>query len=169
VSAVMHQLREEHAELWPQIEALRETAVLVDFEDIENVVLELENGLRFLTHHLLPHATAEEAVLYRAYDQLADSPWATDTMKRDHAEIRRLIDDLAALRLQLFMEPLTDAQKQELRRVLYGLHAVLKLHFAEEEEILVPRLEAGLSQDAADQLMRSMGEHATAEMARAGW
>ena len=41
------------------------------------------------------------------------------------------------------------------RRVLYGLYAVVKLHFTEEEEIYIPILEEAL--DAAH--AREMFEH----------
>ena len=56
------------------------------------------------------------------------------TMARAHIEIdhlarvyQQLLDDLPA-------EGPTPEDLMDLRRVLYGLHAILRLHFAQEEE-----------------------------------
>jgi iron-sulfur cluster repair protein YtfE (RIC family) len=149
-------LHQEHQELEGGLARLKETAELVDLASVENVVLELEEAYQFLSRHLVPHARAEEDVLYRAYDQVANSPWATDTLRRDHAEIQRLTQELLGLRLQLYTDPLTVEQKHETRRILLSLYAVLRLHFSHEEQLLLPRLSEAISQEAADQLVASM-------------
>jgi hypothetical protein len=40
-----------------------------------------------------------------------------------------------------------------LRRVLYGLHAVISLHFAKEDELLVPWMENRLSATEQENLL----------------
>ena len=158
MTATLSSLREEHRELLPRVEWLKEVADLVDLASVEAVITELEEAYIFLTHHVLPHARAEEETLYRAYDQVANSPWATDTMKRDHAEVEKLTQELIGLRLLLFTDALTNEQKQELRRVMFGLYTLLKIHFRNEEELILPRIEAGITQEAADQLTASMAK-----------
>ena len=40
--------------------------------------------------------------------------------------------------------PLAPEDKTDLRRILYGSHAILRLHFAQEEEQYLPLLSAGI-------------------------
>jgi iron-sulfur cluster repair protein YtfE (RIC family) len=84
---------------------------------------------------------------------------ATATMSRDHVEVGRLTDELAALRLELATVHLDDRQVKALRRVLYGLYALVKVHFAKEEEIYLPLLDARLTSDEAHEMFAAM-EHA---------
>jgi iron-sulfur cluster repair protein YtfE (RIC family) len=156
MTASLAEIRNEHRDLLPRIDSLKNVADLIDLASTEAVVMELEESLTFLNLHLIPHAQAEEEVLYRAYDQVANSPWATDTMKRDHKEVEVMVQDLTALRLHVYMDPLTPEQKQELRRILYGLYTLLRLHFRNEEELILPRLEAAIPQEGADQILASM-------------
>jgi hypothetical protein len=77
-------------------------------------------------------------------------------MRRDHREVEKLTQDLIALRLHVYMDPLTTEQKQDLRRILFGLYTLLRLHFNHEEELILPRLEAALGDEAAHQIITSM-------------
>jgi hypothetical protein len=156
MAATLTALREEHKELLPRIEQIKQAADLIELASVEALIMEIEESHMFLTHHLLPHAQAEEDVLYRAYDQVAQSPWATDTMRRDHAAIMELADELIGQRLLLFTDAPTVEQKHELRRILYGLYTLIRQHFRQEEELILPRIEAGMTQEAADQMMESL-------------
>jgi iron-sulfur cluster repair protein YtfE (RIC family) len=95
-------------------------------------------GLRrvyaFLTEELLPHERAEERRLYPAMGRLLDDPEATMTMSRAHAEIERLVRRLGRHLNLAASGGLRPDQLDDLRACLYGLHAVLTLHFAQEEE-----------------------------------
>ncbi len=55
-------------------------------------------------------------------------------MSRAHVEIRRLAGMLSRLIKELPEDGPMAADLRDLRRVLYGLHAVLRLHFAQEDE-----------------------------------
>ncbi len=61
-------------------------------------------------------------------------------------------------RLGELRELLRDGMADEngLRRVLYGLHAVVSLHFAKEEEVYLPILEARLTPHEADTMFAAM-------------
>jgi hypothetical protein len=66
--------------------------------------------------------------------RLLGDPEATVTMSRAHGEIDRLVVRLGRhLELAGTAGPSPD-QLDDLRACLYGLHAVLTLHFAQEEE-----------------------------------
>ncbi len=156
MTANLDELTKEHQDLRRRLEQLKQIADLIDLAPVEVVIVELEEADQLLNHHVLPHARAEEEVLYRAYDQVANSPWATDTMKRDHAEVVDLTQQLTSLRLHLFTDALTTEQKQDLRRIIFGLYTVLRLHLRHEEELILPRIAASVTQEAADQIVTSM-------------
>jgi hypothetical protein len=54
------------------------------------------------------------------------------------------------------------AATQELRRLLYGLYAIVTLHFAKEEEVYLPLLDRALSDDEAAAMFQSMEAAAAA-------
>lgn len=149
-------LREEHRTLLPHVEQLRTAAEGVDTLPVEQVREQVDEALRFLQHHLLPHAQAEEAALYPAVEDVMEAPGATATMSRDHVEVLRLVDELAAVRAGLTGTVLDRTQVQALQRLLYGLLAVVVLHFAKEEEVYLPLLDAGMSPMRAHQMFERM-------------
>jgi iron-sulfur cluster repair protein YtfE (RIC family) len=122
----------------------------------------VEEAHDFLAHHLIPHAEAEERALYPVVGRVLGTPDATKTMTRDHVEVGRLTEELRALRNAIAAEPPSDAQTKELRRVLYGLYTLVKVHFAKEEEVYLPILDERLSAKEAQQMFEAMG-HAAGE------
>jgi len=149
-------LREEHQELLPHIEALRQAADAVS-ESVTPALREaVHEAYDFLLHHLIPHAQAEDQALYPAVQKVMGAAEATDTMSRDHVEVGRLTAELAGLQAVLNVEKLTPEQANALRRVLYGLYALVKVHFAKEEEVYLPLLDARLSQDQAHAMFVAM-------------
>ena len=87
-----------------------------------------------LTREVWPHEHAEESSLYPALNRVLGGTDPTAPMSRGHAEIAvqiarlgRLIDDIGD------REP-DEADLADLRDVLYGLHAVLRLHTVQEDE-----------------------------------
>ncbi len=149
-------LRDEHKELLPHIERLRSVADSVGEVSIESLREGIDEVYEFLTHHLIPHAYAEDQVLYPAVGKVLGAPEATATMSRDHVEVGRLTEELASLRPQHYQAILGASQAKALRRVLYGLYALVKAHFTKEEEIYLPILEARLSLEEARHMFEAM-------------
>jgi hypothetical protein len=77
-------------------------------------------------------------------------------MSRDHVEVGRLTAELGVLRAQLVAGPLALAQANALRAVLYGLYALVKVHFAKEEEVYLPLLDARLTEGEAHAMFEAM-------------
>jgi iron-sulfur cluster repair protein YtfE (RIC family) len=152
---VTEPLRAEHRDLMPHLERLRETAGCVRSWTSETPG-RLADAVAFLREHLVPHARAEEAFLYPAVEEAMDSPHATDTMVADHVEIVRRIDTLVSVIESVGAGPADPPQTDELEAQLYGLHAILRLHFAKEEEVLLPELDAHMTQDRADAMFAAM-------------
>jgi heavy metal translocating P-type ATPase len=89
----------------------------------------------FLVNRLLPHELAEESELYPALAAPLGNEEATATMSRGHAEIQRLAQRLGThLELADSAGGLDAVQVEDLLATLYGLYAVLRLHFVQEEE-----------------------------------
>ncbi|HAT43916.1 MAG TPA: hypothetical protein DCS90_02335 [Ktedonobacter sp.] len=76
--------------------------------------------------------------------------------RSDHVEVGRLTEELGSLRAHLVGTSMSASQEQALRRVLYGLSAVVTVHFAKEEEVYLPILDARLIADEAHQLFEAM-------------
>lgn len=152
-------LREEHKELLPEIEVLRQVADLIGTAPLLTLREQIDAAYDFLAHHLIPHAEAEEQALYPVVARVMGAPEATATMSRDHVEVRRLTDELGLLRLKIGSSALTAAQANDLRRVLYGLYTLVKVHFAKEEEVYLPILDLRLTPATAKELFENM-EHA---------
>jgi iron-sulfur cluster repair protein YtfE (RIC family) len=151
--SVTDPLREEHAHLRPHLDELDAVADTLDSWTDETPA-RLDAILDFLRGHLVPHARAEEDVLYPAVERAMGAPGATATMVADHREIVRRTDALAV------GAATGPAAASTLRRQLYGLRAILDLHFDKEEEVLLPVLDAQLTPEQADRLFADMSASA---------
>ena len=131
-------LRSEHDAVLPLVEHIRSVADALSTAGPE---LAPVRALRdALEADLLPHERADEAVLVPIVARALGSTDAVTALSRTHAEIEHQVSRLDRLvsGLEDEVEP---EDVVELRRVLYGLYAVLRLHNAQEEEIafsLVP-------------------------------
>jgi hypothetical protein len=108
----------------------------------EAVRRELAALLGLLEERLLPHEEADDAVLYPLVAKAIGGTDPVGPMNREHVEIKRLAGMLARLVDALPERGPSPADLRDLRRVLYGLHAVLRLHFAQEDESYVSLFEA---------------------------
>ncbi|MBX4892874.1 heavy metal translocating P-type ATPase [Rhizobium bangladeshense] len=95
---------------------------------------ELERLDCCLRDRLLPHERRDEQV----YDRLRRKYAAPDIlagMSRTHMEMQRQIHNLTVMRKTFESGTPTQAQLYEVQRLLHGLEAITRLHFAQEEEI----------------------------------
>ena len=87
-----------------------------------------------LTGEIWAHESAEEADLYPALNRLLGGADPTATMSRAHAEIAYQIARLGRLIADIGARVPDETDVADLRGVLYGLHAILRLHTAQEDE-----------------------------------
>ena len=163
---VTQPLRDEHKELIPHVEALRSVADSIGYKPIEAARHGVDEAYAFLSHHLIPHAEAEDRALYPVVEKIMGASGVAATMSRDHVEVGRLTEELAELRTQLEAGTAGDVETKALRRVLYGLYALVKVHFAKEEEIYLPLLDARLAPPAAAEMFEAMEAAAKSAKAR---
>lgn len=137
----------EHDRMRDDLSMLRDAAQQVSAGDRDSALVTLRAADEFLEHTLLPHEDAEDSALYPALARPLGSPEATATMSRMHAEIHRLSQRLHSHReIAEAAGTVTDEQSDDLLACLYGLYALLCLHFVQEEEnffVLAPTAFSG--------------------------
>lgn len=150
-------LRLRHRHLVAQAEELRIAAAGAGDSDRAAVQQRVARALALLDDGLVPHARVEEEALYPTVEAVMGSPGATAGMRRDHVEIARMTEALRFLQARLQHNP-TRETNEALRRLLYGLYAVVMLHFAKEEELYLPLLDKELAGEELERLLRGMEE-----------
>jgi heavy metal translocating P-type ATPase len=133
-SDVAERFRAEHREFAPELQRLRSTADRLGELAPDEVRRELEAVRRFVAERLPQHEEEEEAAVYPVVARLMGGEDPMSSMARAHIEISHLARVYRQLLEDLPEDGLASDDLVDLRRVLYGLHAILRLHFAQEEE-----------------------------------
>jgi len=128
-------LKGEHAHLLPVIEQLASLADRAETLPAAAIQAELASLNAALRGRLLPHEAHDDAVLYPQLAQLIGGEDPMASMSSTHREIYRLSRSVDRLAATISKGGATGASVRELRRTLYALDAILRLHFAQEEEI----------------------------------
>ncbi len=128
-------LRDEHHDLNPEIGRIRSVADRLDAMAPTEAAAQLRAVRGFLVDELLPHEELEDRSIFPMLSQAMGNDDALAALHRTHREIfhlvrlfARLVDDLPD------SGPVAD-DLPDLRRVLYGLYAILRLHMEQEEEL----------------------------------
>ena len=124
----------EHRRIRADIDQLRAVADRLGVVPPAQGVAEVHAVHRLLVDEIEPHEQAEDAQLYPVVAHALGGTDPTGTMSRAHAEIHHLIMRLGRLLDELGTNGPDGDDIIELRRVLYGLHAILRLHTAQEDE-----------------------------------
>jgi iron-sulfur cluster repair protein YtfE (RIC family) len=153
---------EHHARLATMLDGLPALAEMLDerprpprFEERFRTVRQSVTGT------LLPHIERVEETIYPQLDRLMQNHHSMTQMRGEHDDIRALVERLGTFGDAIEADALGPAGAIGLRRVLYRLYALLKVHLAEEEEYLRV-LEHTLSEGEQADLVRGL-EHAVAE------
>ncbi len=154
-------IRREHRELLPHLHHVEDAAVRVSGWDASQARRRLPQIVEFLSGDLIPHAVAEDDVLYPAIDRIIGAR-GTATMRVDHVEIGERIERLSRT-VDLALGDWDNRDLvADLSRQLAALAAIVLLHFRKEEEVLLPILDAGMSVVDGHQLFEQMGHTAHA-------
>ncbi|HEX9856231.1 MAG TPA: heavy metal translocating P-type ATPase [Acidimicrobiia bacterium] len=128
-------LRSEHEVLRPRLDMLQATADRLDVWSRQEAKAGLQRVAEFLTDEVLPHESADDRDVYPQVAALLGGEDPLASMSRTHREIFRLISLYQRTLGELPPDGPDEADLRDLRRLLYGLHAILRLHFAQEEEL----------------------------------
>ncbi len=138
--ALSRRFSEEHRRLRAGLEQIRAVADALGDEPTPEALQGVREVHQLLVDEILPHEAAEDRELYPVLADALGGEDPTETMSRTHAEIAHLVGRLGSL-----VEELTDESDpvavQDLRRILYGLYAILRLHFVQEDEAYFSRLD----------------------------
>lgn len=139
--------RREHAELHTHIEHIAQAAREVPRLDDEERALLVGRILGFLRDTLVPHARAEEEVLYPAWAELVGFADAAVPMVHDHETIVEWIERLERAGVE---------DVDTLQELLYGLYALIEAHFRKEEDLQLPAFDAA-PPEVVDSVLERMG------------
>lgn len=129
---VVRRLRAEHDAVLDVVEQCR--TVADSLSETSPALEPVRDLLTRLEDELLPHESAEEALLVPIVARALGGPQATAAMSRTHAEIAHQAGRLRRMLADLDADTTQPEDLIELRRLLYGLYAILVLHNAQEEE-----------------------------------
>ena len=135
-------LRAEHDAVLPLIEKIRSSADGLSTRSCD--LAPVRGLLDRLEGELLPHERADEELLLPLLGRALGGTEATAALSRTHAEIEHQVRKLRMLLVGLDRENAQPEDVVELRRLLYGLYAVLRLHNAQEEEGAFSLVPAGV-------------------------
>jgi heavy metal translocating P-type ATPase len=133
-SHVGDRFQAEHREFAPDLARVRTVADRLDTLPPAEAKEDLERIRWFLLERLPQHEKDEEAAVYPVIAKLIGGEDPMGSMERAHMEIEHLARVYGHLLSSLPDDGPTPDDLVDLRRVLYGLHAILRLHFAQEEE-----------------------------------
>ena len=117
---------------------------------------ELAELVAFLKGTLLPHMAAAEQTLYPQLERILQNQHSMTPMRREHAEMRDLVENLGKQQARI-TDALTTGQVVALRRSVFSLYALLKIHLA-EEELYLRVVEHGVTDEVAAVMAAAM-EH----------
>lgn len=128
-------LASAHRALRPHVGELAALAARLDALAAPEARRQLEQARDMLEKELLPHEREEQQAAYPVLGRMLADEDPTGPLIQTHHEIHRLTRLFGRLVAQLPAEGPRPEDLRDLRRALYGLHAILALHFAQEEEL----------------------------------
>ena len=148
---------EHHERLTRHLDAMPAVGDLVGVAPVAELRPRVDEVAAFLTGLLLPHMEAAENTLYGELERMLQNRHSMTPMRREHDEIRQLVAELSRLQRSLGAGPLHTGETVALRRVIFRLYAMLKVHLA-EEQLYLGIIEHGVSAESAEKLAAAM-EH----------
>jgi hypothetical protein len=153
--------QDHHAKLLPHVDRLLDLAEMIGRVDCSAIHDTFEEEYGFIVGQLVPHIEAIERTLYGQLERLLDQRHSMAPMRQEHVVMRGLIEELGRYRRHAEGCSWDTIEGLALRRALYRLHSILKVHLA-EEELYLSVLDHNLSDEEKDGLARGL-DHAMAE------
>lgn len=125
---------DEHVQIREDLTLLREAADRIDTAPLEEALTLVRTVYARLRDDVVPHEQAEQEALYPLLDAAIGGRHPTAPMSRAHVEIADRVRRLGHLLEDIAADGAEETDLADLRRLLYGLHAVLELHTNQEEE-----------------------------------
>jgi iron-sulfur cluster repair protein YtfE (RIC family) len=128
-------LRHEHRDLGASLGRIRPLADELDAMALPTARAQLESMRTFLVEDLVPHEQSEDREVFPLLAASVGNDDVTAGLHRTHTEIFHLVRYLDRLVREVADDGPAPEDLTDLRRVLYGLDAIMRLHMAQEEEL----------------------------------
>jgi len=155
----LHSLRAtsevHHALMMPHVDRLLTLAEMVGRVECKALHALYNEEYGFVAGHLIPHIDAVETNLYERLETIMTPRHTMVPMREEHQIVRVLIAELGAYQVHEADCTWNEMEGLGLRRALYRLHALLKVHLAEEEQYLAV-LDRNLTDAEKDALARRL-------------
>jgi hemerythrin-like domain-containing protein len=145
--------RQEHVKVQEHLRHVHEWVGALGSQDPATQQATARKVVTFFEQHIKPHAEWEERFLYPIVDRLAAGPNAfTSTMRHEHRIVGRWIAELRAES----EKPKLDVAK--FSRRADNLLGLIWAHFEEEEEVLLPFIDKGMSKAQFEKQLHEAGK-----------
>jgi hypothetical protein len=148
-------VREHYERLARRVDRLPELGELIDSRDPTVVGPALGETCAFVHELLLPHIAASEGVLYPELERVMQNRHSMTPMRREHGQIRMACDQILTLKRTIDAGRFGTRDQIALRRAVFRLYALLKVHLA-EELLYADIVEHGMSAEDEQALATAM-------------
>jgi heavy metal translocating P-type ATPase len=133
-AALTRRFQAEHVAIRSDVDQIRVAADALGLADTAEAIKQVRRAYRLLVDEIGPHEAAEQRELYPAIDRVLGASDPTGAMSRAHVEIAHQTRRLGQLLEDIGPAPPDEVDIAELRGLLYGLYAILRLHTVQEDE-----------------------------------
>ena len=158
IVAQPHVAMEHHERLVHHVDRIPAVADSIDDNDKVELRRGVDETCDFLTELLVPHMEAAERAIYPELERQFQNRHSMTPMRREHQEIRGAIDELLAIRQRLEAGKFGTGESLRLRRILFRLYGMLKVHLA--EELLYAAIVERRSSPAEEEALATAMQHA---------
>lgn len=144
-----------HALLMPHVDRLLTLAEMVGRVECKALHALYNEEYGFVAGQLIPHIDAVESNLYDRLEAIMGPRHTMAPMREEHQIVRSLVAELGTYQVHEDHCTWNEMEGLALRRALYRLHALLKVHLAEEEQYLAV-LDRNLTDAEKDELARRL-------------
>ena len=127
---------EHHERILAHVDRMPEMADALLTAHADDAKTEVASLFAFFEGTLLPHIDAAERSVYPELERMFQNRHSMRPMRDEHAEIRRLVGEFGTLSADVREGRMSLGRSLALRRVMFRLYALLKIHLAEEDAYL---------------------------------
>ncbi len=157
-ATLAHATHEHHDRLTHHIDTMPAIGDMVGAGSLAELKERVDELDTFLEDLLIPHMESAEATFYPELERKFQNRHSMLPMRREHEEIRQLVAALGDTRQHVDAGRLSTGEAVALRRIIFRLYALMKVHLA-EEELYLRALEQSESEEQIEKLVAAM-EHA---------
>lgn len=156
VLSVTKALAVEHQQLLAQLQSIADRVGCPHKIEPDVTNAQYREAIHMLSESLRPHLAAEEGIVYPYVDRVLNSPGLTESMKSDNREILIYINRLTGTAGHPLGPASESMEAGSSLPDLWGLIALMRLHFEREERLIFKELDHRLDVVAAAAMLRDL-------------